>query len=750
MSRLAEREASSIETQIDETSAFLLSEIAGKDENKEKVVRLICECAAELPEKTCIYTTLVGLINVKSYELGGQIVEALVQYLKECLRKEKWNEARFVIRFLADLVNCHVVNHASLIHLFETLIEVTMEESIPQVRSDFFIYCVLSCLPWVGGELSDKKEQELDQILNSIHEYLSNRKKPYMVSLRVFDSDTPHAQEDSLDSLWSQISTLRAEKWSDQFIGRIYHSFSGTLSEAVTHNIPEFTVPSHENNFVYPYPRVIFRLFDYTDVPDEMPTLPASNSIQRFLGEESVANVIQLYSFSRQDCAKALINLPCLASRLPADYFIVEVILAELFYLPKPRNLEIFHTSLLIELCKLKNKTLPPVLVQGMELLFERLDTMNTSCVERFSSFFAHILSNFSFRWTWNDWISAAKLDRLHPKQVFVREALLKLLRLSFYDQIVGLSDDLKPFLPPRPDPIAKYSPQDESLPSSVVQLLEAVQDGISAREPTIAPLDDVPQVDEYPGDLAKVNFFFNVFFNATSATITHFVSKLSRMSQSLTSLIESEEAQITVLRTLYEVWQNHQQFMVVAVERLLTHKLIDPAAIVAWIFSDHMSNDFMSFYVWEIIHKTVEKKLFAIVLQKDEIARQTEKLRKINSPDSGDVVGDDANDIPSEDQIERMEESVESMYGEAKDQLIYILKSMIGKIKNHMQKCESNGKSYKNYWFRWALFRLQQLLFQNHEIVFKYIKSFDESVFSVESDQHISLIFSQFCALRA
>ena len=751
MSRLAEREASSIETQIDETSAFLLGEIAGKEENREKVIKLICESAAELPEKTCIYTTLVGLINVKNFELGGQIVEALVQHLKEKLRKEKWNEARFVIRFIADLVNCHVVSHASLIHLLETLIEVTMEESILQVRSDFFIYCVLSCLPWVGGELSDKKEQELDQLLNSIQEYLSNRKKTHMPSLRVFDSDTPHPQEDYLDSLWSQVSTLRAEKWSDQFIVRVYHSFSGSLSEAVTHNIPEFTVPSHEATFVYPYPRAVFRLFDFTDLPEDMPTLPATNSIQRYLGEEAVTNTVHLFAFSRQDCAKVLMNLPSITNRLPADYFIVEVILGELLFLPKLRQPEVFFTSLLIELCKLKNKTLPPVLVQGMELMYERLDTMNGSCVARFTSFFAHILSNFSFRWTWTDWISSSKLDRLHPKHLFVREALVKLLRLSYYDQICGLNEDLKPFLPARPDPIAKYSAEDDTLAPSVKKVVEAVLDGIRSREPSIDALEDVPTSDEYgSAAMSKVNFFFNIFFNATSTTITHFATKIAKMAPILLSLVDTEETQMTLLRTLHEVWRNHQQFMVIAIDRLITHQLVDPATVITWAFSEHMQDDFMCFYLWEIVHKTIEKKLFAIAIEKDEIQKQTEKLRKLNAADSGDVVGDDANDIPSEDQIERMERSVEFIYNEVKDQLILILKCMVSKLKSHIQKCESSGKSFKNHWFRWALFRLQQLLFQYDDIVFKDIKSFEEAVFSIESDQHISLIFSQFCALRA
>lgn len=42
----------------------------------------------------------------------------------------------------------------------------------PQVRSDWFVYVVLSCLPWVGKELYEKKDVEMDRLLSQIEGYL--------------------------------------------------------------------------------------------------------------------------------------------------------------------------------------------------------------------------------------------------------------------------------------------------------------------------------------------------------------------------------------------------------------------------------------------------------------------------------------------------------------------------------------------------------------------------------------------------
>lgn len=90
-------------------------------------------------------------------------------YLKQC----EYEKARILVRFFSDLVNTRVISSASLINLFENLVDVIMEDNIPQVRSDYFVYSVLSSLPWVGKELYEKKEQELDQILNTIDNYIN-------------------------------------------------------------------------------------------------------------------------------------------------------------------------------------------------------------------------------------------------------------------------------------------------------------------------------------------------------------------------------------------------------------------------------------------------------------------------------------------------------------------------------------------------------------------------------------------------
>lgn len=87
-----------------------------------------------------------------------------------------------------------------MVAMFENFVSVTQEEDVPQVgqfffvpvqgeprnlvqflnnvwfasqvRSDWFVYVVLSCLPWVGKELYEKKDVEMDRLLSQIEGYL--------------------------------------------------------------------------------------------------------------------------------------------------------------------------------------------------------------------------------------------------------------------------------------------------------------------------------------------------------------------------------------------------------------------------------------------------------------------------------------------------------------------------------------------------------------------------------------------------
>lgn len=57
-----------------------------------------------------------------------------------------------------------------------------------------YMYALLTALPWVGRELFEKKENDLERIMAAMEGYLRRRNTAHVAALRVWNCDTPHPQ----------------------------------------------------------------------------------------------------------------------------------------------------------------------------------------------------------------------------------------------------------------------------------------------------------------------------------------------------------------------------------------------------------------------------------------------------------------------------------------------------------------------------------------------------------------------------
>lgn len=73
----------------------------------------------------------------------------------------------------------------------------------------------------------------------------------------------------------------------------------------------------------------------------------------------------------------------------------------------------------------------------------------------------------------------------------------------------------------------------------------------------------------------------------------------------------------------------------------------------------------------------------------------------------------DDENAIPSEAKVEQLEEKLESQQRDLNDLVTVVLRRLIATLSDHIQNCKTQNKSFKNYWFRWTIGRLQQVFFE-------------------------------------
>lgn len=79
-----------------------------------------CVSARLLPEKLTVYTTLVGLLNARNYNFGGEFVEAMIRQLKECLKVNMYNEAVHLVSGVLFIYLFHFLFLSSSFHLFVT------------------------------------------------------------------------------------------------------------------------------------------------------------------------------------------------------------------------------------------------------------------------------------------------------------------------------------------------------------------------------------------------------------------------------------------------------------------------------------------------------------------------------------------------------------------------------------------------------------------------------------------------------
>lgn len=587
--------------------------------------------------------------------------------------------------------------------------------------------------------------------------------------------DTPHPQEEYLECLWLQINKLKNDKWIERQILRPYIFFQTQFEEAFQNNLAQIQIPPHDSSYVYPLPKVIFRLFDYADC-QEGQVMPSAHSIDRFLIEENIQFIINQYNFNRKTCAYILAGIQN-KQKLPLEYMIIEVILANLFALPKSTHLEIFYGSLMLELCKINPQVYPIVLSHAIELLFERLDSMNVACVDRFASWFAYHLSNFLFQWQWADWSQYITQTELQPKPKFIRETLTRCMRLSYYEKVLGfIPENFQNLMPDPPLPVNKYITDDaESLPeySIVEKLMNAFKDKSTPEQviEIINEIDNLPNA-KTEGDVnpLKISSFLTVLLSYASKSFTHLFYMIHKYNRVLQYLNTSEEAQLCMLKTMFEIWKSHEQLMEVLVTKLLKANIISYTAIANFVFSKEMYSDLMKSYVWNILHSAIKRQIQTV----KDLERDLKELHKTASGGKNLVAGDhlapnaakrERMDIDGEDKkedneekesesledrIEKLEEKYENAQSEQKNLFLTIFQRFIMLLSEHIQSHESKGRSFKNHWFRWCIGRLQQIFYEHHENIFSYVSTLESLLFTSDLDQHILLIFKQFCSLRA
>lgn len=808
---------------LDELSQILELDL---EDHKDFILRILTLCSYQLPQKCCIYTTLVGLINSKNYPIGNEFLELLVQELNMLLRQERWDESRYVIRFICDLVNANVVSHASVILFLETLLDVVQEEGIPLVRKDWYAFAILSALPWCGKELFDRPESKphLDEIVMCVEQYIKsqerrNHAKMVKDILSIWKNDSPHPQEEFLSLFLEQIHSMRNNSWQERFLIRPYLSFKKEIAENLVHDIPAFEPPVHSASAQYPLPKVTFRMFDLSDITEcENQNLPPPKTIERFIIEEQIVQTLDIYKLDKKMVAERLLNMAG-ANRIPIQAMVCEVLFGQMLMLPKSQDSHYIamFTCIFIELCKLQSMHIPPVISNACETIYSRLDSMSIKSREKFEEWFAHHLSNFQFLWGWDNWTGDNLNEKLFNSQkvIFVKEIFENCLKLSYYSKMADIvPDDILHLIPKEPicrfkfkrrvpvisksqrntnnsdddqnsDSEMNDNSQEKSNKDREVDPLD-LDDFLASRrdwakklvneylkqkknsQEIISFLNDIERSGLGPeGKVLEegchweaIDVFVTTILEYRKRSMSHSTSALNTYLPVFLHLAKTDSGKSYILWTLFEVWRDHKQMIIVVIDRMLSVCVLTPSSVIEWALNFELSDELSRSWLWRVIANTIKKMNKHVIKIDYELCDIRDRAEEGNNIDNfeNDLLKTYNAFTPDEAEIQKVERKLEASKEQQKRLYLQSLQKIVNLIGTQADKCnkmknsgDENSYEFKNSMLLLNIFleRLSEFLLQYHDNIGEHMTAVSRLVFD-DADDMSKVIFSRFQQLSA
>ncbi|CAG8539323.1 2155_t:CDS:10, partial [Scutellospora calospora] len=730
------------------------------------VLNTIKNCFMELPMKTFIYGTLVGLVNVKRPDIGSAIVKMTAQTLQQCLNEGNWRKAKFA------LTNANVILPRTMLDIYDDLLTTLDEPNVKLYRADTIVYIVLSTLPFVASQLSERSPEMFDSILSKIERYFENRERviteiggsvvlhsvmPYI------GSNLPYDQVD--------IQNLRRNGWECKILLKPWSDYDSVLVTSDQHEVDKFIVTEHSYKLCNSLPVPLFRIFvgleDETIIDSHKTT-----DISYFLIRDIIDDIIEIYEINRKECTKYLKDL---AYNFASGTFVEKDTTTSI---PKPIVKVKDEPDIKIEpdidtspdKWEINNSDeanassssnqgiigfkLEQIIVEfrgwlslylgkAIGILFDRLGVMDVECCYRFWNWFAHHLSNFGFVWNWKDWEATLQLDPLHPKVCFIRETLEKTIRYSYYDRIRSTIPEEFFTLFPTAEPSTnfRYEDPDHRLHDFATNLISKLRSK-NPNSDIQAHLDEVgksfPDLPAKEKEQTIRDLFVQCVLMLGSKSFSHVLNVIERYLQILQSLNESYDARLHTVKIVAEFWVNNTQFLGILLDKLLNYRVIDAIAVISWLFADEMEKDIARSYMWEIMKNTINKVI-------SRVKQVTSKRETVLNPQT-EVAGQGI-DITSEEdkkinvqELHTIENTLNTVTREQNEVLLKMVQMFVTLLDNKLKIYQKQGITdpMSQLWFWWAYGFFKEIGRTYQPQISTFIVTVETIVITPETDPYI------------
>ncbi|KAI9476184.1 MAG: armadillo-type protein [Benjaminiella poitrasii] len=741
-------------------------------------------CITELPSKALVYGTLLGLLNVSSHDIVAKLMAELNKALEEAISGSNWFKVKQFLRFYGELVNSSVILPVMYCGLLNDLLTVLDQPNQPRRRLDCIVYIILSTLPWCGKEISQRSLSELDQILKKIEVYMQRRGQiPALNILKQYNGTKFDAnQEDFLLHIWTLIQELKEKSWNLPLLPTPYRWFDKEFTSALQHDLPRFIVPTHTDSTVYLTPVLPMKLL-VDEEGKTLPNVPDHNSIEYFIMQDIIFDILHLYEVNRKDCARYLLAIstsfdsqffklstpPPPSSEIKAESMdvdnepgkwnlsniIVEAIFSHLLSLPKSPVRQVFYSCVFIELCRAEIATFPRALGSGVKTLFSRLDSMDVECVTRLWGWFSHHLSNFGFQWDWKAWDEVLSLDPNHPQVCFIRETLEKEIRLSYYDRIKSvIPDEFHTFVSPyAPAPNFAYKDENDPLHAQAKVIIESLRTKKTVEEVQTL-LEKYKNemksngLDEQQQNQSVRQIFVQCLLLVGSKSFSHILNVVERYLDILRMLNSTPESRLHTIQIVASFWKNNTQFLGILLDKLLNYRVIDPTSVITWIFEEDQLQFAGRSFLWEILKNTLSKVNSRVVqvkakLENFQTLHNANKLKRAESENKELAEAEEQQEL---DSLRIVENSLSTVTREQKEVFMTVCQKFAHVLQNLI---ESTPEVESNWTYKWIIGWFKEILRVNFKECGGFMATLETLVFTPDLDQRINGVFNEIKTLK-
>ncbi|KAF2273183.1 uncharacterized protein EI97DRAFT_436238 [Westerdykella ornata] len=671
----------------------------GLDENfddtylQNEFFNIMIQLILEQPFRIPYLALVVIYTNSVNTDIATDALKRIATRTQDALSKGNWAEFKLLLRFLACVQSEFEGDgvFSFLEQLFDTVVDLQSSNENDVVGIEL-VKVILLTIPYAifssGASFHEHAQKLLDKtgivagnmlpMEGLIHTYAPNG-----------GDNIPMAYHSVIGLLQSQLIKESAAGWPLSF----FRPFIPFPEEHVKvahlkHPFPAFAIPSPVNPGLKPlFPEAYFSLYTGQDIE----SVPKLDDIAASLIRDSIVDTIDQLDFNREAVAKFLIDLDQFwvkdkfahrgtsfekfKERIKAgeelwkpEDIIVEAIFSQLLKLPNPEHKLVYYHSLITECCKIAPSAIAPSLGRAIRTIYKNLDIMDLELAYRFLDWFAHHVSNFDFRWRWQEWADDLSLTELHPQKAFIIAALDREIRLSFAKRIRStIPENMHSLIPERLDedksPDFKYD--NEATPYAAEgQALLALLKKKGSNEDFKQTLDKIRELAAEQGIadvlVPSADAFMTAICRAGAKSLSHVLSCIERGKEQLLSIANnSETARRQIVASVVEYWKDQPGVAVRIIDILLNYTILAPMTVVQWALGDYLGAGEALAKAW----------VFEMVL--NTMAKVTKRNRQI-------ALARLQKDLP-EDQIELVEATLAKDRDKARELFRYIEDTLRG-----------------------------------------------------------------------